>query len=163
MSILLFLKYCMLYVHVCFRCTLDVCCIRACLLWVYQNFFWVGCMYIKDWYVLSLWIPIYSFDIYVQYSYILIMIMKMLWNINRLLHIHCIKHKAFNDRLLYLLLGWGGIKLLPCSVEILENVCMHPPVLIIKFIVLMIDNQNRKVFFWEWYTLHLYYSDSQSI
>lgn len=33
------------------------------------------------------------------------------------------------------------------SVEILENVCMHPPVLIIKFIVLMIDNQNRKVFF----------------
>lgn len=35
------------------------------------------------------------------------------------------------------------------SVEILENVCMHPPVLIIKFIVLMIDNQNRKVFFFE--------------
>lgn len=33
------------------------------------------------------------------------------------------------------------------SVEILENVCMHPPVLIIKFIVLMIDNQNRKGFF----------------
>lgn len=33
------------------------------------------------------------------------------------------------------------------SVEILENVCMHPPVLIIKFIVLMIDNQNRKVLF----------------
>lgn len=33
------------------------------------------------------------------------------------------------------------------SVEILENVCMHRPVLIIKFIVLMIDNQNGRFFF----------------
>lgn len=52
-----------------------------------SEFFWGGCMYIKDWYDLSLWIPIYSFDINVQYSYIL----KMLCNIDRLFHISHVK------------------------------------------------------------------------
>lgn len=54
-----------------------------------SQFFSVGCMYTWDWYVLSLWIPIYSIDIHVQYSYIIDMILKM-----------CLK--AFNYRILWL-------------------------------------------------------------
>lgn len=47
------------------------------------------------------------------------------------------------------------------SVEILENVCMHPPMLIIRFIVLMMDNQSGKFLFENdiLCTVHLYNSD----